>query len=426
MAMTGGDEHRFSLEQLAKSVQTCQDLPRLIPILQAATHQEPQNHYICSLYGAALQNSGNMQAAATQFTTLHQQVPQAIEPILNLISCFYHLGDWDAHAHFIQKGKAINPNHADLLYQTANSLLLHGEYEQGFFHYEKRLESSYMQGQKILRFFNKLNHVSPLTPTIIDQGQLAGKSLLLLGEQGNGDMIMAMRYMDAFAKTGMKLYYMGFHQALQPLLEQQNLPCTMLKAGDSIEQLDYYAPLLSLGSILSYKDKADIPPPFAFKVKPLSTPKSNMKRIGIVHSGQAQNYWNALRTIPLSQLMASLHPFRQKAEFIYLSKEIPAQDANIFHQYPYLQNWGKDQKNFYDLAQHIHQMDGVITIDTAAAHLAASMGKPCHILLSYVPDWRWREKGHSDFYPNAQLIRQTRFGDWKDALQQLNQAVMFG
>ena len=75
------------------------------------------------------------------------------------------------------------------------------------------------------------------------------------------------------------LYF--FRPALQPLLEQQNLPCTMLKAGDRIEKLDYYAPLLSLGSILSYKDKADIPPPFAFKVKPLPIAKSNLKRIGI-------------------------------------------------------------------------------------------------------------------------------------------------
>ena len=69
--------------------------------------------------------------------------------------------------------------------------------------------------------------------------------------------------------------------------------------------------------------------------------------------------------------------------------------------------------DFGQTAGLIAQLDGVVTVDTSVAHLAAAMGKPVRILLPYVADFRWGNAGEATpWYPSARLLRQTRPGDW--------------
>uniref|UniRef100_A0ACD5GTH0 Tetratricopeptide repeat protein n=1 Tax=Desertifilum tharense IPPAS B-1220 TaxID=1781255 RepID=A0ACD5GTH0_9CYAN len=76
--------------------------------------------------------------------------------------------------------------------------------------------------------------------------------------------------------------------------------------------------------------------------------------------------------------------------------------------------------DFADTADAIAQLDLIITVDTAVAHLAGTLGKPVWLLLSYSPDWRWLlERTDSPWYPSLRLFRQPRFGDWESVFQQL-------
>ncbi|MEZ2311139.1 glycosyltransferase family 9 protein, partial [Paraburkholderia sp. RCC_158] len=86
---------------------------------------------------------------------------------------------------------------------------------------------------------------------------------------------------------------------------------------------------------------------------------------------------------------------------------------------------GSDIQDFADSAAIIAQLDLVICVDTAIAHLAGALGKPCWVLLPKIgTDWRWlRERSDSPWYPRtARLFRQTIAGDWKDTIEQLRQA----
>ena len=68
----------------------------------------------------------------------------------------------------------------------------------------------------------------------------------------------------------------------------------------------------------------------------------------------------------------------------------------------------------------IEQLDLVITIDTAVAHLAGALGKPTWLLLSAAPDWRWMlGRSDSPWYPSMRLFRQAKLGDWSDPLAKL-------
>ncbi len=69
--------------------------------------------------------------------------------------------------------------------------------------------------------------------------------------------------------------------------------------------------------------------------------------------------------------------------------------------------------DFAITAAVIQQLDLVISVDTAVAHLAGALGKTVWILLPFAPDWRWQlERPDSPWYPTARLFRQTTRGDW--------------
>jgi ADP-heptose:LPS heptosyltransferase len=77
-------------------------------------------------------------------------------------------------------------------------------------------------------------------------------------------------------------------------------------------------------------------------------------------------------------------------------------------------------RDFADTAAVIANLDMVISVDTAVAHLAGAMGKPVWTLLPYVRDWRWYpDPDATALYPSMRLYRQTRRGDWSEAVARI-------
>jgi ADP-heptose:LPS heptosyltransferase len=70
-------------------------------------------------------------------------------------------------------------------------------------------------------------------------------------------------------------------------------------------------------------------------------------------------------------------------------------------------------KDFADTAAIIANLDAVISVDTAVAHLAGAMGKPVFLLDRYDNGWSWLYgRSDSPWYPTLMIFRQTRMGDW--------------
>ena len=81
-------------------------------------------------------------------------------------------------------------------------------------------------------------------------------------------------------------------------------------------------------------------------------------------------------------------------------------------------------EDFAETAAALTALDLVITVDTAVAHLAGSLGRPVWVLVAKVPDWRWGETGsRSPWYPSVRLFRQSRAGVWDDVIAEVARAL---
>jgi hypothetical protein len=77
---------------------------------------------------------------------------------------------------------------------------------------------------------------------------------------------------------------------------------------------------------------------------------------------------------------------------------------------------------FLETAAVIKNLDLVIAVDTAVAHLAGALGKSVWLALQFTPDWRWRLDGETTpWYPRHRLFRQKTFDDWEPVFAELAQ-----
>jgi ADP-heptose:LPS heptosyltransferase len=82
--------------------------------------------------------------------------------------------------------------------------------------------------------------------------------------------------------------------------------------------------------------------------------------------------------------------------------------------------------DFTDTATVVAQLDLIITIDTAVAHLAGALGRPVWVVLGYRADWRWMlEREDSPWYPTMRLFRQHQPGDWAGVLARVAEALAY-
>jgi hypothetical protein len=142
-------------------------------------------------------------------------------------------------------------------------------------------------------------------------------------------------------------------------------------------------------------------------------------RIGLMWSGR-QAPLIAERDIELRRLAPLL---RLDAEFISLQTEVSASDL------PVLQTLGLARhaeilQDFADSAALVMNLDLVISVDTAMAHLAGALGKPVWILNRHAACWRWlQERADSPWYPTARLFRQKSPGDWDGVIGEVVEAL---
>src|SRR5262249_28032689 len=83
-----------------------------------------------------------------------------------------------------------------------------------------------------------------------------------------------------------------------------------------------------------------------------------------------------------------------------------------------------DLKDFADDAALMANLDLVISVDTATAHLAGALGRPVWNLAQFPPDWRWCEgRDDNPWYPTMRLFFQSRGEGWAEVVARVARAL---
>jgi len=132
------------------------------------------------------------------------------------------------------------------------------------------------------------------------------------------------------------------------------------------------------------------------------------------------------KSLPLELLLPRLLPalHHDLIELHSLQVGDAAQQLMPYASLDGVHNWNGKLQNFSDTAHVVHQLDLLISVDTAVAHVAGGLDKPTWLLLQHNADFRWlRGRSDSPWYPCMSLIRQNKLGNWPSAVSQLQERL---
>lgn len=331
---------------------------------------------------------------------------------------FHMTGNFEKALAAFDRALALNPNAADARFNRACSLLLQGDYGRGWEDYESRWERLEMSQDR--RRYPVGSQWDGKTP-------LAGKRILLWAEQGMGDTIQFSRYASAVKALGASVV-LEVQPALQGLLSQLPFVDQVIGRGESLPDIDLHCPLLSLPRIFSTR-----PQTIPALATQLLAPKDRIAhwekvlgpkekfRVGVAWSGNPRHTGDRTRSMTVAQLSPLM---RLGCELVVVQKNLRADDQKLIASNPAIRDVSESIGDFADNAALLECMDVVVTVDTAIAHLAGSMGKPTLLMLWKYPDWRWGLEGESTpWYESVRMIRQDIRGDWEDVIERVSDQI---
>ena len=305
----------------------------------------------------------------------------------------------------------LRPADANSGFAYAVTLLLSGDLAEGWRHFESR--------RTMAAWHYDRRHELPHWQEGVS---IQDRHLLLMAEQGIGDVIQFARYATLLCSNGIAVT-LEVPPALLPLFQSMPGPRAVITPDQPASGCDLACPLMSL-PLLCGTTPDTIPP----NLPQPRIPRERIamwqdwlgatrgRRIGLVCSGDPRNPTDATRRVPFAELTPLLSLPNHR--FVLLQQEIRDTDTAAIDAAPDLLQPRSLLRDFADTAAIISQLDLVIAADTGVAHLAATLGLPVWLLLPYRPDWRWMlHRRDSPWYPTMTLYRQPTRGTWAELVQ---------
>ncbi|EMD9441700.1 glycosyltransferase family protein [Burkholderia cepacia] len=382
----------------------------------------PQPH---NNLGCVLRAQGRHDEAMAVFAEALSLAPDMAEVHYNLGTTLAHAGRHDDAERAYRRALELRADYGDARFGLATLLLGLGRFEEGWRRYESRYEHAafvHRRTREVLRCAQW-------------QGEpLAGKTLLVWQEDGLGDMLQFSRYFAEYRARHAARVVFACQPALHRLMATVDGVDAVLDhetATAQAAQFDYWTSLLSapmhMGTTID-----TIPPPVRLAPDPACAARWRARvdglpagpRVGLVWKGNPKHHNDAHRSLPSLALLTPLWSV-PGVNFVSLQKGQGEDEARQPPGGLPLLHLGSEIDDFADTAAIVAQLDLVVCVDTSTAHLAASLGKPCWVLLpNQDVDWRWMHgRDDSPWYPGTvRLFRRGRDESWIRLAERLRAA----
>jgi hypothetical protein len=376
--------------------------------------------------GNVLRQLGRFEEAIASFERAISLDPESVDAHANRGLVLYSMQRPQAAVDSFDRALALNPGLAEVQWNRALALLLGGDFERGWSAFEWRWRNPHLYLHDLRGRLSE--------PYWLGEEPLPGKTILLQGEQGLGDILQFCRYVPLVAAMGARVI-LEVPAQLATLLANLEGVTQLVTLGEELPAVDFSCSLMSLPAAFGTR-LATIPGQIPYlhcgdaeklfwKEK---LGQHSKFRVGLVWSGGSRPHQpelrdvNERRNIPLEKLapLANID-----AEFYSLQKGEPAVSELAAAQSrswngPRLVDFTPLLSDFSVTAGLIENLDLVITVDTAIAHLAGALGKPVWILNRFDTCWRWLlERTDSPWYPTVKLYRQASPGDWDEVIRRV-------
>ena len=396
--------------------------------LQEVQQQQPDDAEIHFHVGDTCMDLGEAAAALGPFRTAIRLRPAFLEAWINLGLCLKACGQLDEALRCFQQVVQDYPDSIAGHVNLGLTHLLMGHYTLGWQAYEWRLLATGREACWVVPDFL----LGPQAPPRWTGSALAGKTILILAEQGFGDTLQFVRYVPLLMAAGARVWCIG-PPSLLPLLRTVPAMDRIGTAQDFslAEPADCYCPLLSLPLFLhTQADTIPAEVPYVqaapdrvrFWADRLGVGKK--WRVGLVWRGKPLHQNDPLRH--RSCTLPDLAPLARLADvtWVSLQKEVEGDGPLQPPDGMAVLDLRGALSDFAETAAIVSALDLVISIDTSVAHLAGALGKPVWILLPLAPDWRWSlHQETTPWYPTARLFRQTVPNCWQDPIQRMVTAL---
>lgn len=275
----------------------------------------------------------------------------------------------------------------------------------------------------------------PLPPEVLArkrirrwQGRPMDGTLLVVADQGFGDVVQFARYLPWAAARCARLVVAASPE-MQPVVAQLPGVAERITAWDRLEAFQAWATLSDLPGLAG---------PAAGAAAPYlaSTHEDRMRwgarlaellprghrKVGLVWAGRPDHPFDFAR----SARLAALAPLGEAPGAAWVALQVGAASAEVgasVWRAP-LVNLGPELAGYADTMAVLDGLDLVVTVDTSVAHVAGAMGLPCWLMLARRPDWRWGLSGEgTGWYPSLRLFRQKRLGDWAGLAREVARAL---
>ncbi|MEB3235130.1 MAG: tetratricopeptide repeat-containing glycosyltransferase family protein [Cyanobacteriota bacterium] len=384
-------------------------------------HDNPDMH--CN-WGLAWQLQERWDKAIDAFQTAIAQKSDHAPSHINLGSALAVQERFEEACTILRRGVQLDDSCNDAKFNLGLTLLTIGEFEEGWHFYDTRLRLP--------------DKVRPPLKTPMWDGRiesLQGKPLLVWAEQGYGDNIQFARYVPILIEAGATVT-LSTRKPLIPLLREclaPHTPAIVEHLPAELQGFEHHVALLSLPR-LCRTTKATVPMMPGYLRAPSTIPQRlQIQRqpfalhIGLVWASGVDNKdMYADKSMALEPLLRVFDSWRQERLVVLHSLQVGADAEQLapWRGERGIVDHANELNDFLDTACVISQLDLVISVDTAVAHVAGALDKPTWTMLQHNADFRWM-RGRSDtpWYPSMTLVRQRKLGDWDSVLEQLKERL---